>query len=470
MNNRIIRSKIYKSFCVFSAVMIMLSVTGCGRQAQVTSEGMIRVGSVNVEATAAYTDESPVEEMTEKFTSDGGLCVILKYPSYYDVTLDYEKGTPAEVGASYARTIVRAVPDFEESFEPYLFENIRSAFSGREIRYDSLENRIETLVSSLPDEYREEIESYALTIADGEEGYSENGKLSYIEALTMQLIPDALRPCACSALSVDGSRTVSGSRISLRNLEWNLGSSSQMTHIHAVVHMKKKENSITAISVLGLLDMITAVNDDGVMIGILDVGTVNGMPYVYEGKKCYTFEIRYALEKFDNAKDAAQYLNAESGDFTWCHNLLVTDAKDAFCCEDPTSEAVAEGRAFPVIRTAETELMEGLEWDSPDVLCIVNSFAAAGNQDGFTGMPGDMIRFVKYNKWVSEIDEFSVADMKGIMAREVVDQYEVTNVHNSGTVQTIIVDYATGDIHVAFTLGDCADDIPEYLLVGNYNN
>ena len=56
------------------------------------------------------------------------------------------------------------------------------------------------------------------------------------------------------------------------------------------------------------------------------------------------------------------------------------------------------------------------------------------------------------------------------MAREVVDQYEVTNVHNSGTVQTIIVDYATGDIHVAFTLGDCADDIPEYLLVGNYNN
>ena len=50
--------------------------------------------------------------------------------------------------------------------------------------------------------------------------------------------------------------------------------------------------------------MITAVNDDGVMIGILDVGTVNGMPYVYEGKKCYTFEIRYALEKFDNANYA----------------------------------------------------------------------------------------------------------------------------------------------------------------------
>ncbi len=63
---------------------------------------------------------------------------------------------------------------------------------------------------------------------------------------------------------------------------------------------------------------------------------------------------------------------------------------------------------------------------------------------------------------------FTVAEMKGIMAHEVVDQYEVVNVHNSGTVHTVIVDYATGDIHVAFTIGGCADDIPEYVLVGNY--
>ena len=53
---------------------------------------------------------------------------------------------------------------------------------------------------------------------------------------------------------------------------------------------------------------------------------------------------------------------------------------------------------------------------------------------------------------------FTVAEMKGIMAHEVVDQYEVVNVHNSGTVHTVIVDYATGDIHVAFTIGGCADE------------
>ena len=468
MNNRTPKFGFNKLISVLTAVALLFSLCGCSSSAQVTSDGMVKVGSMNVETPAQYTDESPVEEPVGEYTSEDGLCTIVKYPSYYDVTLDYENGTPSKVGAAYAETILKAVPDYEIVFEPYLFENIRNAFSGRDIRFDSLEKRILSLISNLPDEYREEVESFAKTIADGEEGYFENGKLSYIEALTMQLIPDALRPTACSALSIGGSKTVSGERLSMRNLEWSLGSSSQMTRIHAVTYMKKGENSITAISVLGLLDMITAVNDDGVMIGILDVGTVNRMPFVYEDKKSYTFDIRYALEKFDNAADAANYLSGESGSYTWCHNLLVTDSKDAFCCENATDEAVAKGRAHSVIRTPDSQLMEGLAWDTPDTLCIVNSFATEGNQDGFSGEPGNMIRFVKYNNWVSETEKFSVSDLKGIMAREVVDQYVVSNVHNSGTVHTVIVDYATGDIHVAFTTGDCADDVPEYLFVGNY--
>ena len=468
MNNRTQNLGFNTIISALAAAAMLFSLCGCSSSAQVTSDGMVKVGSLNVETGAQYTDESPVQESVGEYTSDNRLCTIVKYPSYYEVTLDYEKGTPSEVGAAYAETILKAVPDYETVFEPYLFENIRNAFLGRDIRYDSLEKRIMSLVSNLPDEYREEVESFAKTIADGEEGYLENGKLSYIEALTMQLIPDALRPTACSALSIGGTRTVTGERLSMRNLEWSLGSSSQMTLIHAVTFMKKGENSITAISVLGLLDMITAVNDDGVMIGILDVGTVNRMPFVYEDKKSYTFDIRYALEKFDSAADAAKYLNEESGSYTWCHNLLVTDSKDAFCCENATDEVVAEGRARSVIRTSDTPLMEGLDWDTPDTLCIVNSYATVGNQDGFSGEPGNMIRFVKYNNWVSETEKFSVADLKGIMAREVVDQYVVSNVHNSGTVHTVIVDYATGDIHVAFTIGDCADDVPEYLLVGNY--
>lgn len=462
-------NKFKKNMSLLCAGVMMLSLCGCSSQA-VTPTGLVKVGSLNVETAPEYTNESPTETMMGSWSSEDGLCTIVKFPTYYDVTLDYENGSPAEVGAAYAETILETVPDYEELFEPYLYENISCLFGGRDINYEALERRITTLEASIRDEYREEIESFARTISAGEEGYFEDGKLSYIEAITMQLIPDALRPTACSALSVGGSITESGHRISLRNLEWNLGSASQMTMIHSVAHMKKGDRSLTSIAMLGLLDMITSVNDDGVLIGILDVGTVNHMEFVYEGKKCYTFEIRYALEEFDNARDAAEFLSGECQDFTWCNNLLVSDDKDAFCCENPTREVVEAGRAIPVIRDVNSPLMEGLVWDTPDALCILNSFATVGNQDGFTGNLGETNRFVKYNNWVKEIGLFSVADMKGIMAREVVDQHEVVNVHSSGTVHTVIVDYATGDIHVAFTYGKCADDIPEYILVGNYGD
>ncbi len=468
-------NKLYKKIVCFTLGFgLMVALCGCGSNTpKVQSEGMKRVGSLNVEEAAIYTDDSEKEDVIETYSSADGLCVIERYPTYYDVSLDYGKGEPVEVGKAYAQTILEAVPDFADTFEPYLHENIRGAFNGRKINYDALEERIETLINSLPEDYRDEVISFAKTLSQGEadyaeDGYAEDGRLSYIEALTMQIIPDALRPTACSALSLGGEKTVSGKRITIRNLEWNTGSNNQMTKIHAVAHMKKGENSITTVGILGLLDIITAVNDDGVMIAILDVGSKEELPFVYNDKKCYTFEIRYALEHFDNAKEAGEYLVGESGDFTWCNNLLCTDEKDAFCCENATKEVAATGKARSVLRTTESELMEGLAWDSPDALCIVNSFATKGNQDGFTGAEFNITRFVKYNKWVKEKDKFSIADAKGLVAREVVDQFVVSNVHNSGNVHTVIVDYATGKIHVAFTKGDHADDIPVFWEVGTY--
>ena len=97
-------NKIYKKIISFSIITGMLfSICGCGTSAaDVQSEGMKKVGSLNVEEEVTYTDDSEKEEVIETFSSADGLCVIEKYPTYYDVTLDYEKGEPAEVGKAYA--------------------------------------------------------------------------------------------------------------------------------------------------------------------------------------------------------------------------------------------------------------------------------------------------------------------------------------------------------------------------------
>ena len=117
----------------------------------------------------------------------------------------------------------------------------------------------------------------------------------------------------------------------------------------------------------------------------------------------------------------------ESGDFTWCNNILATDKKDAFCCENAPAEVQAAGRAKSVLRGTDTELMEGLKWDRPDALCIVNSFATKGNKDSFTGSDFDLDRFEKYNKWVSEKEVFSVADVKAMMAQAGLARVEYFN-------------------------------------------
>ena len=281
----------------------------------------------------------------------------------------------------------------------------------------------------------------------------------------MQMIPDALRPTCCSALSLWGSKTTTGDRITLRNLEWNLGSDNQMGKIHAVTHMKNGDRSLTAISVLGLLDIISGINDDGVFAAILDVGSVQDEAYVCEGRKCYTMELRFALEEYSTARGLGEFMVSESGNYTWCHNLIISDANDSFCAEDCVSQVAEAGKGRSVLRDCNTPIHKGLSWDSPDSLCVVNSFASEGNQDGFSGSGSNIIRFAKYNQWVKDKDKFSVKDVKDLITQEIVDQYAVQNVHSAGSAQLILIDYRTGSVQVAFSGADGVSDKSDFIEV-----
>lgn len=441
--------------------------TGCGRSVPVITDPsapMTPVGSYDTEEIKIYTDEGIIEEPLAEYSSDDGLCVIKVMPSYYDITLDYESGTRAEVGTAYGSLVRQELPDFISTMEPYLYENIRSAYGGT-YSAEAVEGRIDILFSSMRPEYQEEISAFAEAISGGVHGITEDSSLSYEEAVLMQMIPDALRPTSCSALTLWGDRTETGDMITLRNLEWNLGSSNQMGMINAVTHMKNGDRSMTAISVLGLLDIISAVNDDGVFAAILDVGSIEGEAYVCEGRKCYTMELRYALEEYSAAREVGEFMVGESGDFTWCHNLTITDGTDAFCAEDCTDQVAESGIGHSVLRDADTPIFAGLSWDSTDSLCIVNSFTSEGNQDGFTGRDSNVIRFAKYNEWVLETDQFSVADVKDMITQETVDQYAVQNVHSNGSAQLIIIDYATGSVQVAFSGPDGVEDKPDFIEV-----
>ena len=431
------------------------------------------------------------EETVMTFSSDDGLCVIEKKPSYYDVTLDYTKGDYYAVGSAYAETIKKIDVEFAGVLEPYLYENVKMAFPNLNEDYTPVLDRINILLTQIPEEYRNEMEGFAKTISDGKTGMEDDGILSYEEALLMNMVPDTLRGTNCNALSVWGEKTASGERIISRTLEWTLGSENQMCSAHAVTHFKMPEGkkSYTSFSVLGMLDMLTGINESGVFVGILDVGSEDN--YVCEGKKCYTYELRYALENMDDARSVGEYMVSESKNFTFSHNVFINDKENTFVAEDcavdledeATRQNYIEGLeldakdeniedilreygGYSVLRDVNTPLIDGIKWDNPDSLAVVNSFMTEGNRDYLTGVGNNLIRFSKFNAWVGEKDRLTLADVKSIVTRETMDNNsKFQKIHSDNVFQTIIYDYGTGEMDITFTGTEGVQNHPEFVRV-----
>ncbi|MDO4862899.1 MAG: C45 family autoproteolytic acyltransferase/hydrolase [Ruminococcus sp.] len=452
-----------------AALALTCALSGCGRKGY---EGFVipeQGASTLRPVSDIYRDNSgddltPVKEKTNRTVrSSDGLCVIECRDSYFDVTLDREKGSPYAAGAAYAEAIQLAYEDYALFCEGYIFENIKAAFNDLNGDYSGIENRTEKFRASLERDYREELEGFADRISGDSTGIREDGILSKEEAVLVQLIPDVLRATACSAISADGSVTSTGERLTCRVLEWQLGSENQLCKVHTLLHMKNGDKSFVSLSYLGSLTILTAVNDDGVMLGELDVGTQNMVEYSCEDKVSYTYGIRYALENCTTAREAAQYLVSNAPRYPYCVNVLATDRNDAVVAELPVS---AED-GTPLIRDSSTPLTDGLTWDSPDYICAVNSFAAKGNADGITSSTDNIIRWRRYNELFSGERELSPARMRQLLTCERTDN-DLTRIRSNSLVHMAVADYSTCTLQAILTDTDGVDDEPVFIDLGSW--
>ena len=465
------KNKIFMSiFAVFTSSFL---ITGCDNYASGNglSEAVKPIESFDTKEDKEYTNEGEVAQVLAEFETEGGICKVKVTEAYFDVTLDEENATAYEAGKAYGEAINTIYPEFTAELEPYLFENIHGAFpnlNGDD--YTPVEDRMNGLFDSLDSHYKEEIKGLAEGLGTPDTGIKPDGILSTEELMIAQMVPDALRDTACSGLSLWGEKTATGDMIDVRCLEWSLGSDKSMCKIQTILHIKNGEKSITSLSFLGLFDVISGVNDDGVFMAMLDMYTEQ--VFVYEGRTCYSFAIRHALEEFDTAKEAGEYMVENSSKFTFSHNVMITDGKGSYCAEDACPQVVEEGKAFSILRDCNTPIMKELKWESPDSLCIVNSFVTEGNYDLISGRSNgfNSIRFAKYNKWVKERSLLDVKGVKEMMTQEVVetDLYGTTtveNVHRENLTQMIIIDYHNGSVQVAFTGVEGVVDKPVFYEV-----
>ena len=407
--------------------------------------------------------EATKEETLQEFRSEDGLCVIEKKKSYYDVILDLEKGGHRSAGRAYAQGVKAICPDYPILMEPYLYENIKNVFSELEGDYSGVKKRVDTLAASLDKDHLDELEGFAQEIGEGS-GYVEDGMLSCDEAMLASLVGDALRPCACSAVSMNGSRTVSGERLNSRILEWDLGADRELCTAQCVLHLKNGEKSLTSVTLLGVLSVLTAVNDDGVMGSVFDVGSSENNEYVCEGRTSYTFDLRKCLEEYSTASEAGEYLVSRSPLYTFCVNIMLTDRSEALCAELICTDGT-DGHSL--LRDGSTKLVSGLEWGDPEVLCIVNSFAADGNFDGITAYENNIVRWKKYDKLFCTGEKLTKDRFKELITCEK-QNVDIVNFRSASAVQLVIADYADDSLQAVFMGVDGGKDCPEFIDIGNW--
>jgi hypothetical protein len=462
------RSRKITAVCAVLLSAVMLS--SCGRTTyddfNIPESGesqLTPVSSIYVEKN--YKGVAPVKEETKEiYESADGLCRIEQKDSYYDVTLDYEKGSYKDVGAAYADAILLARPDYAEYLEQYLYENINAVANDSNEEYEEIEKRTTAIYTALDEDYRQELDGFAERVSNDEVNFEKNGKISRDEVILMELIPDVLRGTACSALSASGDTTATGERITCRVLEWQLGSENQLCQAHALVHYKNGEKSFTSVTYMGFFPILTAVNEEGVLLGELDVGSA-GTEYTYENKTSYTYAMRYALENMGSARECAEYLAENSKRYPFCVNILATDKKDGFIAELVVTDEEKDGKT--VLRDGSTKLNETVEWSDPNYLCAVNSFAAEGNNDFLTYNEGNLIRWKRYEQLFCGQKDMTLDHFKELMTCEKLNK-DLVCIRSEGVVHMVIADYATNTLQAILTGKDGVDDDPEFIDLGSW--
>lgn len=472
-----------KLFPVITAAVITASAAaGCGRKGYEDfvfpeqGESTLRPIS-DIYIDNHYEGTVPTKENTNNtFRSSDGLCVIECKDSYFDVTLDYEKGTPAEVGTAYGKTLLLAYPEYSSILEPYLYENIKSAFKELNGDYSGIKKRTDVFYDALSEDYKQELDGFADSICGDSQGFLEDGIISRDEAVLIQFIPDVLRGTACSAISADGSATATGERITARLLEWQLGSDNQLCRAHTLVHMKNGSKSFTSLTYLGFLSILTAINDDGVMMGELDVGSGSMIKYSCENRTSYTYGIRYALENCTTARAAAEYLTENAYSYPYSVNVLASDKNEALVAElfaAHEDQIISDNydekphlTGASVIRDSSTELNEKYAWSDPNYICAVNSFSS--NTNLVDTSSANLIRWQRYDQLFCGQKGLTLDRFKELMTCESTDN-DLYRIRSKGLVHMLIADYSTDTMQAILTSTDGVEDSPEFIDLGSWH-
>lgn len=289
--------------------------------------------------------------------------VITKINTHYEVTLNFNSGkSHLEIGRDYGDEIKKVLPNYEKIMDSYLEEMTED-----ERIFNLFVNRTNDIKPQLMDDYKAEIKGLASAFTGDVDRIPGDEKLGENEIFVLNLLTDVERSYECSALSVYGDRADSGSTMTARILDWDLGSNGQLADIHAITTFKSGDSSFASIGFLGHIGVITGFNNDGAFAGILDAG--NGREYNSTEKGSYVFDIRYALERYRSVDNVGNYLKASNRKYTFSHIVMLSDKEGSKVLENNMDPNYVRD-----LRTDKSQLNDDLQWGFDNAVGTVNSY------------------------------------------------------------------------------------------------
>ena len=363
--------------------------------------------------------------------------------TYYSVLLDYTTGiTPRAMGQAYARAAKRTTPDIERLIDS-CFTKI-AAFPGV---YQMLVTRAQAIRPQIDPAYRDEIEGFASQFSGGATDVAGDGKLSTDEVYLLNLLPDIAHVTQCSALSVFGARSATGSTITARLLDWL--PLEQLPRGQTVTTIRRPGRSVCLIGFVGFMGAITGFNSSGVFAALLDSDT--GVPYVNpKGMRSYALDLRHALESEGTLSGAAGYMADTNHHYAYNHLIFFSDPKTSKVLENDLTSKGPLARTF---RASDSPLRPGVTWGISDALACVNSYLLPGNHDNHTGDKSNYARWQSIRtQLLARGPTVTRDDLKAIASYHSPTTFNAGqgDVYNDETQMIVIFEPATMALEVAF--------------------
>jgi hypothetical protein len=362
--------------------------------------------------------------------------------SFTVVRMTFNDFTHEEMWALYAEKLLHLFPTLEADYDTWVARMLNSA------TYEEHFEKLQSLKPQVPSEYSEEIRGMASKLSGGNENIRGDGRLSIDELYYVNLYVDIMMARGCSAISVFGPSSKTGTNMVARLVDW------YPRKDNAVFIIQNGDKSIGNISRLLSVMAGTAFNRSGVFAAILDGGWSPPVDFRKKRYRSTLMDIRYALENYDSLDAIARFLSEQ--EYTFSHEIFLADSKTG---------GVLENNMLPggvrSVRRADSVLGEGVIWEHHDAVVAVNTFFLKENYRGQGVDP----RWTNLRKQIAdklrhsdsgEVAKITFNELKAIATfydRESPDAYPGSgygDIYNSRTQHVALFEPATFHLEVFF--------------------